>query len=162
MNGSVVGFWIGLLVWFSPLLAGTVAAQGMGAGQGGALEEVPHRPPPAALTEAATPRAYAEVMPHFVGGEQAMLAFFQKRLTYSSDAIAHLTAGIIFVSLDADAQGRILDPQIVKGVGYGLDEEALRLVRLMPWWEPGKTQGKAVPVQCTLPVRFRIGDGGSQ
>lgn len=111
---------------------------------------------------AVPPLDYAEAMPHFVGEEKAILAFFQKRLTYSSEAIAHPKAGMIYVSRVVDAQGRVLDPYVIKGVGYGLDEEALRLVRLMPGWEPGKTHGQPVPVKCTMPIRFRIADGGTQ
>ncbi len=108
------------------------------------------------------PLDYADEMPHYVGGEGAMLAFFQKRLTYSSEAIAHLKTGIIYVSFVVDTLGLTIDPQVIKGVGYGLDEEALRLVRIMPWWEPGKMRGRAVPVKCTMPIRFRIADGGTQ
>ncbi len=91
-----------------------------------------------------------------------MLAFFQKRLTYSSETIAHLRTGIIYVSFVVDTLGHTLNPQVIKGVGYGLDEEALRLVRIMPWWEPGRIRGQAVPVSCTMPIRFRIADSGVQ
>lgn len=137
----------------TPAASSYAVAMPTAAGPGEAtLERAPATPP----------LDYAEEMPHFAGGEKAMLAFFQKRLTYSSEAIAHLKAGIISVGFVVDAQGRVLDPYIIRGVGYGLDEEALRLVRLMPWWEPGKTHGQPVPVKCTMPIRFRIADVGTQ
>lgn len=91
-----------------------------------------------------------------------MLTFFQQHLTYSSEATAHLKSGIIYVSFVVDTLGRSIDPLVIKGVGYGLDEEALRLVRIMPWWQPGKMGGRTVPVKCTMPIRFRISDGGTQ
>ena len=104
---------------------------------------------------------YADEMPRYVGGEGAMLIFFQRHLTYSAAATAHLTSGIVYVSFVVDTVGRTINPQVIKGVGYGLDEEALRLVRIMPWWQPGKMAGRAVPVRCTMPIRFRIADGGT-
>lgn len=115
--------WLSLPLVLALLTARPVTAQTL----------VGHEPDSQGGTVGSEPLDYAEEMPHFVGGEKAMLAFFQKRLTYSSEALAHLRAGIIYVRFVVDAQGRILDPHLIKGAGYGLDEEALRLVRLMPW-----------------------------
>ncbi len=157
MKLSIIGQFLSLILFFTLLTARRAAAQMAAVRQTLVTSKVMHLDAPAS-----PPSAYADIMPHYVGGEKAMLAFVQKRLTYSTEAIAHLKAGIIYVSFVVDAQGRILDPQVVRGVGYGLDEEVVRLVRLMPWWEPGQTHGQAVPVQCTLPVRFRVADATGQ
>lgn len=63
-------------------------------------------------------------------------------------------SGDVFVSFVVDEAGRLLDAEVVKGIGYGLDEEALRLVRLMPWWAPARANGKPVRAPATLRIRF--------
>ncbi|QKG52903.1 energy transducer TonB [Hymenobacter sp. BRD67] len=73
---------------------------------------------------------------------------------YPEAARANNISGDVFVSFMVDEAGRLLDAEVVKGVGYGLDEEALRLVRLMPWWTPGLVAGKPVKVPATLRIRF--------
>jgi len=87
------------------------------------------------------PLCYADEMPHYVGGGGAMLAFFQKWLTYSSEAIAHLKTGIIYVSFVVDALGRTIDPQVIKGVGY-----ATALMRKPCGWCESCPGGS--PVKC--------------
>jgi protein TonB len=60
------------------------------------------------------------------------------------------------VSFTVDEAGRLLDAEVVKGVGYGLDEEALRLVRLMPWWTPARRAGQPVRATTSLHIRFEL------
>ena len=63
-------------------------------------------------------------------------------------------SGDVFVSFIVDEASRLLDVEVVKRVGYGLNEEALRLVGLMPWWTPAHVAGKPVRVPATLRIRF--------
>ncbi|MCB2377880.1 energy transducer TonB [Hymenobacter sp. BT635] len=97
----------------------------------------------------------AEEMPTFPGGETAFTKFLRAKINYPAAALSHGASGKVHVSFVVDEQGHILDAKVVKGLGYGLDEEALRLVRIMPWWNPGKVGGQPVKVAYTLPIVFR-------
>jgi protein TonB len=97
----------------------------------------------------------AEVMPAFPGGEEALRNFIRTKLQYPQEALNRRVGGKVYVSFLVTEEGRIRDATIVKGLGAGLDEEALRLVRIMPWWSPGKNANQPVPVMYTLPIVFR-------
>lgn len=105
----------------------------------------------------AAPAVYhvAEVMPAFPGGTGAQLAFLRDKLKYPEEALRKGLAGKVLVQFVVDERGHLIDPQVVRGLGAGLDEEALRLVRIMPWWTPGLVAGQPVKVQITLPIIFR-------
>ena len=105
----------------------------------------------------AAPTIYhvAEEMPTFPGGSVAFQKFLRDKLHYPEEALRKNLSGKVHVSFVVDEQGHILDPKVVRGLGSGLDEEALRLVRIMPWWTPGRVQGKPVRVAYTLPIVFR-------
>jgi protein TonB len=106
---------------------------------------------------AAAPVVYhaAEVMPAFPGGSAAQMAFLRDKLKYPEEALSKGVSGKVLVQFVVDERGHLLDPKVVKGLGAGLDEEALRLVRIMPWWTPGLVAGKPVKVFYTLPIVFR-------
>jgi TonB family protein len=100
------------------------------------------------------PVILADEQPAFPGGVEAYRAFLQKNVQYPEAAKARNISGDVFVSFSVDEAGRLLDAEVIKGVGYGLDEEALRLVRLMPWWTPARLAGQPVRVPATLRIRF--------
>ncbi|GAB2954365.1 hypothetical protein GCM10027048_19700 [Hymenobacter coalescens] len=114
-----------------------------------AAESSPAAPPAPAVYHV------AEVMPAFPGGAAAQQAFLRDKLRFPDEALRRGLSGKVLVQFVVDERGRIQDPQVVKGLGYGLDQEALRLVRIMPWWTPGLIGGQPVRVQCTLPIVFR-------
>lgn len=99
---------------------------------------------------------YVEQMPEFAGGRSALLRYLQSHLRYPSPALAAQMEGRVFLSFVVRADGTIADVQVLKGLGYGLDEEALRVVRQMPAWTPGYQAHHAVPVRFTLPITFQI------
>ncbi|MCC2544839.1 energy transducer TonB [Hymenobacter sp. BT175] len=107
--------------------------------------------------QAAVPATYdvAEQMPAFPGGDQAFGEFLRRKIQYPAAALTHEVSGKVYVRFIVDEQGHIRDARVVKGLGYGLDEEALRLVRIMPWWQPGLIGGQPVRVALTLPIQFR-------
>ncbi|TGE03803.1 energy transducer TonB [Hymenobacter fodinae] len=109
---------------------------------------------------AASPKVYETVdeMPTYPGGAPAFLKFLQTKLKYPEEALHKNINGKVFVSFVVDEQGRILDPTVVRGLGAGLDQEALRLVRIMPWWTPGRLNGQPVRVAYTLPITFKLLD----
>jgi len=102
------------------------------------------------------PVVLADDQPAFPGGLKAYHTFLQRNVQYPEGAKARNLAGDVYVSFVVDEAGRLLDAEVVKGVGYGLDEEALRLVRLMPRWAPAHLAGKPVRVPATLRIRFSI------
>ncbi len=97
-----------------------------------------------------------EQMPSFPGGQAQLMRFLGTNTTYPQSAKDNNKEGMVVVSYLVQADGSITNAQIVKGIDPSLDEEALRVIRLMPKWEPGKQKGKAVAVQFNLPIRFRL------
>jgi protein TonB len=115
---------------------------------------------PSDATEATTatnePFVAVEKMPEFTGGQAALLRYLRQHLRYPGSALAAGVGGRVFMSFVVGADGRISDVTILKGLGYGLDEEAQRVVREMPAWVPGYQSKHAVPVRFTLPITFAI------
>jgi protein TonB len=107
-------------------------------------------------TTPSEPFVAVEKMPEFTGGQAALLRYLQKHLRYPSSALAAGVGGRVFMSFVVGADGSISDVTILKGLGYGLDEEAQRVVRQMPAWVPGYQSKHAVPVRFTLPITFAI------
>ena len=97
-----------------------------------------------------------EQMPDFKGGEAAMWKYFGKNMVYPEEAKENQISGIVYVTFVVDAKGKIKDVKLLRGIGGGCDEEALRVVRNMPDWNPGKQRGKPVSVQFSLPVNFTL------
>ncbi|WP_400192423.1 energy transducer TonB [Hymenobacter sp. B81] len=97
-----------------------------------------------------------EVMPEFTGGQQALMQYLRKNLRYPPRALAEQVEGKVFVSFTVSAAGSITDVEILKGLGYGTDEEAQRVISNMPRWEPGRQNGNPVAVRYTLPITFHF------
>ncbi|UYZ64776.1 energy transducer TonB [Hymenobacter weizhouensis] len=97
----------------------------------------------------------ADVMPSFPGGEAGFQKFLRSSTKYPEEALQQGISGKVHVRFVVDEKGRIRDAEVIKGVGYGLDEEALRLVRIMPWWTPGTIQDQPIRVSYALPIEFR-------
>jgi protein TonB len=100
------------------------------------------------------PFLHAEVMPEFAGGNEAMRKFMQRNLRFPRLALANAVSGKVFVAFTVLASGEIADVQVLKGLGYGTDEEAARVVKLMPAWTPGRQNSHPVAVRYTLPITF--------
>ncbi|MBW3129994.1 energy transducer TonB [Hymenobacter profundi] len=103
----------------------------------------------------AQPFIHAEVMPEFAGGPDALRKFMQKNLHYPTQALSNNVAGKVYVSFVVNTDGSITNVEIVKGLGYGTDEEAMRVIRKMPAWTPGRQNSHTVPVRYTMPITFR-------
>jgi len=98
-----------------------------------------------------------EQQPEFPGGLAAMSKFISQTIKYPSQARRMGTEGSVFVEFVVDQQGNITNPRVIKGIGAGCDEEAVRVVQKMPPWKPGKQNGKAVRVRFVLPIKFMLG-----
>lgn len=96
-------------------------------------------------------------MPEFVGGTGKMFDFLEDNIDYPSGAIANRRGGKVMITFVVRKNGEITDvTQTSKTLGYGLDEEAIRVVKSMPKWNPGKENGKPVNVKLTVPVKFML------
>ena len=99
-----------------------------------------------------------ETMPMFRGGEQKLMEFIRNNVVYPQKAIDAGIEGRVFVEFYIEKDGTVSNPQVLRGIGHGCDEEALRVVGLMPKWFPGKQRGHAVRVRYTLPINFKLED----
>ena len=97
-----------------------------------------------------------ETMPSFRGGEQKLFEFLGNNLVYPKEAIEAGIKGKVFVEFYIEKDGTVCDAKVLRGIGYGCDEEALRVIGLMPKWFPGKAGGHAVRVRYTLPINFKL------
>jgi len=97
-----------------------------------------------------------EQNPSFEGGLQAMAKFLQKNMRYPSQARRMGIEGKVFVQFVVNKEGKISDVSVVKGIGSGCDEEAARVVSIMPPWRPGKQNGKVVNVRYIVPINFTL------
>lgn len=97
-----------------------------------------------------------EQQPEFPDGMAAMYAFLRKNLDFPQLAIDLGISGTVYVQFVVTKEGLIQNATVVKGPGGGLNQEALRVVNLMPAWKPGKHNGKAVAVNFTLPIKFQL------
>ena len=97
-----------------------------------------------------------EEMPQYPGGMQAMLSFLQENITYPKDAQEKKISGRVLVTFVVEKDGSISNVETVKSVFPSLDEEAVRIVKAMPNWKPGKQNGKVVRVKYTLPISFSL------
>jgi len=97
-----------------------------------------------------------EVMPHYIGGEQAMVRFVQRTIHYPASARRTGVDGRVFVSFIIDRDGNIKSAEVIRGLSADCDAEALRLVKAMPRWEPGRFNNMPVAVKMVLPIRFVV------
>ena len=97
-----------------------------------------------------------ETMPMFRGGERKLMEFIGSNVVYPKEAIDAGIEGKVFVEFYIEKDGTVCDAKVLRGIGYGCDEEALRVVGLMPKWFPGKQRGQAVRVRYTLPINFKL------
>ena len=97
-----------------------------------------------------------ETMPSFRGGQQKLFEFIGNNVVYPQEAKEAGIEGKVFVEFYIEKDGTVTDGKVLKGIGYGCDEEALRVIGLMPKWYPGKQRGKAVRVRYTLPINFKL------
>lgn len=99
-------------------------------------------------------KTVVEEMPQFPGGESALIDYFNKNLKYPATAKGKGIQGRVYINFIISKNGKVLYPYVVRGIDKECDKEALRLIRNMPVWKPGKEKGKAVLVRYNLPVRF--------
>ena len=100
------------------------------------------------------PFVIVEQMPQYPGGEKEMMKFIKNNLRYPVAAIDAGIFGTVTVNFVLDKAGRITRIKVIRGIGGGCDEEAVRILEKMPAWSPGKQGGIAVLVSYTVPFKF--------
>jgi TonB family protein len=99
-----------------------------------------------------------EKSPEYPGGIQEMFKFLGENIKYPEAAVKANVSGKVFVNFVITTEGEIKDITILKGLGFGADAEAVRVVSKMPRWEPGMQDGKPVNVRYNLPIMFQLDD----
>lgn len=94
--------------------------------------------------------------PSFPGGDNARMDFLVKNLVYPKHAREAGIEGTVFVTFVIEKDGIVSNIEIIRGIGGGCDEEAVRVMKLMPKWTPGKQNGKEVRVQYNMPLKFKL------
>jgi periplasmic protein TonB len=99
---------------------------------------------------------FTEVMPEPIGGMSLWHQYLAKQLKYPKQAVRAGVEGTVFVSFVVNKDGSIQDITILRGIGMGCDEEALRVISQAPKWSPGKQGGKPIRVRMRMPIRFKL------
>jgi protein TonB len=96
-------------------------------------------------------------MPEYNGGLNAMMLHVQKNMRYPASARRMGIDGTVYVSFVIDSNGALHNIKVIRGISGDCDQEARRVVALMPPWLPGKQNGIPVTVRFVLPIKFKIG-----
>jgi len=98
-----------------------------------------------------------ENKPEFAGGHKAFMRFLQKNMKYPPQARRMSLEGRVFVQFIIEPNGDVTQVEVLKGIGAGCDEEAIRVISKSPNWIPGKQRGKPVRVRMVIPLIFTLG-----
>lgn len=99
-------------------------------------------------------------MPQFPGGEAALIDFIKQNLRYPSVAAQNGIEGRCIIRFVVDKDGNVTNVESIRGLDEACDAEAMRVVKAMPKWKPGRQKGENVPVYYTIPIVFKL-QGGS-
>ena len=94
--------------------------------------------------------------PEFPGGMEALYKYLAQNIKYPQLARDNGITGKVYVTFVVERDGSIANPKVLRDIGGGCGQEAIRVVKSMPKWTPGKQRGKAVRVQFNLPVNFNL------
>lgn len=119
------------------------------------ISDIEIAPPP--IEDVETIFDIVESAPLPAGGMSAWNEYLQKNLKYPTQARRMGIEGTVIVVFVVNIDGSIQDLEVLRGIGGGCDEEALRVIKNAPKWEPGKQRGKPVRVRMRMPVRFKLG-----
>ena len=99
----------------------------------------------------------AEIMPSYPGGENQLRKFIESHIEYPQAAIDNNVEGTVTLAFAVDEHGNIYTPAVVsRKLGYGLEDEAVKVVKQMPKWNPGQIKGKNVKTRFTLPITYQL------
>ncbi|MDP2414000.1 energy transducer TonB [Daejeonella sp.] len=102
--------------------------------------------------------ASVELAPEFQGGQAALGKYLGSRLRYPAGARQNKIQGKVYIGFIVEKNGSLADFKVVRGIGGGCDEEAIRVLRSSPAWRPGMANGKPVRTSYVLPITFMLGN----
>ena len=97
-----------------------------------------------------------EEMPQYPGGEEALMEYVSKNIVYPQEAQEKGISGRVFVGFIVEKDGSVSEVKVLRGIGGGCDEEAVRVISGLPKWKPGKQEGKPVRVSYQMPINFKL------
>ena len=97
-----------------------------------------------------------DVMPQFPGGQGELMKFLRNNVKYPAEAQKKKIEGRVIVTFVVNKKGRIIDPSVERSAHPLLDAEALRVIKRMPKWTPGRMNGESVNVKFRLPITFKL------
>lgn len=97
-----------------------------------------------------------EESPSYPGGDVGRIKFLQENIVYPQMARESGIQGTVYVTFVVERNGNVTDVRVLRGIGGGCDEEAVRVIKAMPKWNPGKQRGKPVRVQFNMPIKFTL------
>ncbi len=97
-----------------------------------------------------------EKSPEFPGGDDSLYAFIGRNIKYPEAAKKNKIEGRVFVTFVIEKDGQVSNAKLLRDIGGGCGEEALRVVNSMPKWKPGTQRGNPVRVQFNLPIMFQL------
>ena len=100
-----------------------------------------------------------EQSPSFPGGNKAMFHYIYSNLNYPDSAAKNNVQGKVYLKIVVEPDGSLSNIQVLKGIGYGCDKEAVRIISSMPKWEPGMINGKKVRAYFSVMVMFKLKTG---
>lgn len=100
-----------------------------------------------------------DVYPRYPGGDESRLYYLRKQIRYPDAALKNAIQGVVMVVFIVETDGTLSNIDVTKRIGAGCDEEAMRVTKEMPRWDPGKRNGRAVRVMVRMPIVFRIPGG---
>lgn len=121
-----------------------------------AKEDIAAPEPPKHVVEETKIFTVVEQMPMYPGGDAALMGYLRDNIHYPTIAAENGVQGRVVVGFVVERDGSITDVKILRGVDPSLDREAMRVVKSMPRWNPGKQNGSAVRVKYQVPVSFRL------
>lgn len=128
-------------------------------GEEGGIDASLAEPPPPPVVEEKEPEKpfdFVEQMPEFPDGASAMMKYIKENMKYPAIARENDIQGTVPVQFVVMPDGSISNVRVARSIGGGCDEEAIRVIKSMPRWRPGKHNGRAVPVNFTLPIKFKL------
>jgi len=140
-----------------PPKAVVLAEQNSKGDKKGEIDSTEHKDPEVPVVVADPPKPeIVEVFVTEMPELKNMGQFIADNLHYPQIAVENGTSGTVFVSFVVEKDGSISTVKVLQPIGDGCEEEAVRVIKKMPNWTPGRNHGQLVRVQCTLPVRFKI------
>jgi protein TonB len=116
----------------------------------------PPSPPQIQKDEKGDIYTVVEVMPEYPGGVNEMIKFLGENIKYPPTAKEKGISGTVYITFIVEKNGLVSNVNVLRGIGAGCDEEAIRVIKMMPKWKPGTQRGQAVRVQYNVPIKFTL------